>query len=196
MKQEERRQQTIQLLLTTTKELIREKGCDSVTMKDIMDRSGLSKGAIFHYVKSKDEIYAWVLQESLEDIDQRFQNRVKQSKKELEGPLGELTKGLPLLNNPRNEINQILVYLLSKTGRPEIDEVLKQFYNQSVFFSRQWIKAGQDHGVIPADVDTQKMGELFVLIALGLRMRSFLPVGDASFQDVDFATLMRKILSP
>lgn len=196
MKQEERRQQTIQLLLSTTKELIREKGCDAVTMKDIMERSGLSKGAIFHYVNSKDQIFAWVLQESLEEVDQRFQNRVKSSGKELDGPLLELTKRFPFLGDPKDVVNQILVYLLSKTGRPEIEDVLKQFYDQSVCLSRQWIKSGQDHGVIPASVDMEKMGELFVLISLGLRMRSFLPVEGSSFQVDDFAAFLKETLSP
>lgn len=55
MKQEERRQQTIRRLLDTTKALIEDVGCKSLTMKDIVDRSCLFKGAIFHYVKSKNE---------------------------------------------------------------------------------------------------------------------------------------------
>ena len=70
MKQEERRKQTIRLLLDATKELIREKGGHSITMKDIMDQSGLSKGSIFHYVKSEDEIFVWVLQDRLENLVQ------------------------------------------------------------------------------------------------------------------------------
>src|SRR5690625_453682 len=84
MKQHERRQQTIQTLLQATKQLIEEKGCDLITLKDIMERSGLSKGAIFHYVKTKDEIYALVLLERLEEINQRFQKQVKKAKKDLD----------------------------------------------------------------------------------------------------------------
>lgn len=195
MKQAERRQQTIQLLLETTNQLVREKGCNSVTMKDIVDRSGLSKGAIFHYVKSKNEIFAWVLQEGLDDIDQRFTDRVNSGKKEFQGPLNEITKRFDELQDPESVTNQILVYLLAKNGQKEIDEVLDRFYHQSVRLSRQWIAMGQKHGVIPASVDSNKMGELFVLISFGLRMRSFLTDKDSSFHIDDFASFLKVTLN-
>ncbi|WP_010269162.1 TetR/AcrR family transcriptional regulator [Paenibacillus senegalensis] len=193
MKQELRRQQTTQLLLDTTKALIAEKGCESITMKDIMDRSGLSKGAIFHYVKSKDEIFAWVLQDGLNIVNQHFYDRVKQSKN-FEGPLEAITSGFSELENPGNVMNQILVYLLGKSGIPEIDEVLKQFYEQSVRQSREWIASGQQHGVIPLSVDKDKSGELFVLLALGLRMRAFLPAHNPSFQMNDYIQFLKDTL--
>ncbi|WJH36008.1 TetR/AcrR family transcriptional regulator [Paenibacillus sp. CC-CFT747] len=47
MKQEERRQQTTRALLEAARELIVEKGCHAVTMNDIMERTGLSKGRFF-----------------------------------------------------------------------------------------------------------------------------------------------------
>lgn len=194
MKQSERRQQTIQLLLETTTQLIREKGCGSVTMKDIVDRSGLSKGAIFHYVKSKNEIFAWVLQEGLDEIDQRFNNQVNSGKKEFQGPLNEITKRFDEFQDPESVTNQILVYLLAKSGQKEIDEVLGRFYRQSVQLSRQWIATGQTHGVIPASVDSEKMGELFVLISFGLRMRSFLTDKESSFQIDDFSLFLKESL--
>lgn len=195
MKQAERRQQTIQLILETTEQLIREKGCDSVTMKDIVDRSGLSKGAIFHYVKSKNEIFAWVLQEGLDDIDQRFTERENKGKKEFQGSLNEITKRFRELQDPESVTNQILVYLLSKSGQKEIDEVLDRFYRQSVQLSRQWIETGQTHGVIPSVVDSNKMGELFVLISLGLRMRSFLTDEESSFEIDDYITFLKETLN-
>src|SRR5690625_319191 len=172
MKQQERREQTIQTLLSATKQLIIEKGCDSTTLNDIMRKSGLSKGAIFHYVKTKDEIYTLVLLERLEEINDRFQEQVKKRKKEFEGPLHEITKKMMSLNEPNEITNQIFVYLLSKTGRPEVDYALNEFYNQSVSLSQQWIKTGKDHHVISETIDTVKTGELLVLLSLGLRMRA------------------------
>src|SRR5690625_290372 len=84
MRQKERREQTMRTLLSTTKQLIIEKGCNSITLNDIIKQSGLSKGAIFHYVKSKDEIYTLVLLERLEEINDRFQKQVKKAKKDLD----------------------------------------------------------------------------------------------------------------
>ncbi|WP_175471903.1 helix-turn-helix domain-containing protein [Paenibacillus naphthalenovorans] len=43
-------QNTFQFILSTTEQLIKEKGCQQTTLQDIMERTGLSKGAIYHYV--------------------------------------------------------------------------------------------------------------------------------------------------
>lgn len=196
MKQQERREQTIQTLLSATKQLIIENGCDSTTLNDIMKKSSLSKGAIFHYVKTKDEIYTLVLLERLEEINDRFQKQVKKEKKEFEGPLHEITKKMMSLNEPKEITNQILVYLLSKTGRPEVDYALKEFYDQSISLAQQWIKIGQDHNVISETIDTIKTGELFVLLSLGLRMRAYLPTEEKAFQDDDFIELIKSTLHP
>lgn len=196
MRQKERREQTMRTLLSTTKQLIIEKGCNSITLNDIIKQSGLSKGAIFHYVKSKDEIYTLVLLERLEEINDRFQKQVKKAKKDFEGPFHEITKKMVSLNEPNEITNKILVYLLSKTGNPEVDYSLKEFYNQSVFLSQQWIKIGKEHNVISENIDTVKTGELFVLLSLGLRIRAYLPTDESTFQDNDFIELIRNTLQP
>lgn len=196
MKQEERRQQTTGLLLDSTKELIREKGCHSVTMKDIMDRSGLSKGAIFHYVKSKDEIFAWVLQQRLNETNERFMNEVEQGGKTFDRPMQKIIDSLPALEDTQDVTNKVLIYLLGKEDQPAVAEALKQFYERSVHLSKQWILTGQLHGVIPESVDVEKTAEMFVLLSLGLRVRSSFPMAPISFNTQDFSSFMVTILKP
>lgn len=196
MKQEERRHQTTKLLLDTTKQLILEQGCQSITMKDIMDNSGLSKGAIFHYVKSKDEIFAWVMQERLEETNERFMKQVEQGPRTFDGPMQQLTESFRALEDPNDVTNKVLSYLLGKEDQPKVAEVLKQFYERSVYLSTEWIAAGQRHGVIPESVDVDKTAEMFVLISLGLRVRSSIPLLPASFNSHDYSTFVVSILKP
>ena len=56
MKQEEKSLMSRNKILEATGALFAEKGFDATTMQDIMARSGLSKGAIYHHFKSKEEI--------------------------------------------------------------------------------------------------------------------------------------------
>jgi len=196
VKQAERRQQTMQLLLECTKALMKEKGCQAITMQDIMARTGLSKGAIFHYVNSKDELFAWVLQERLEQTHQRFTDEVAKGEGNFEGPMQQLTATLPQLEDPQDVTNQALVYLLSKPDQPAIAAVLQQYYERSVQLSQEWIAIGQQHGVIPSEIDTAKTAEMFVLLSLGLRMRSFIPVSRAAFDAESFAAWMSHTLQP
>ncbi|MFC5648098.1 TetR/AcrR family transcriptional regulator [Paenibacillus solisilvae] len=195
MKQEERKQQTIQLLLETTKGLIAQKGCDSITLKDIMDVSGLSKGAIFHHVKSKDEIFAWVLQESLKETNERFINQVEQGPT-FDGPMQRISESFSALENPKDVTNKVLMYLFGKEDQPAVAEVLQQYYDLSLHFSKQWIMTGHQHGVIPQTVDADKIGELFMLLSLGLRVRSTISAAPAAFKSQDFTSFIIHILQP
>lgn len=194
MKQEERREQTTRQLLEATKRLLKDKGCHVVTMKDIVEQSGLSKGAIFHYVKSKDEIFAWVLQERLEETNKSFLNAVEQTPVTFDGPMQKISSNLEAIENTHDVTNKILMYLLGKEDEPAIAEVLRSFYERSVYLSKQWIVSGQQHGVILESVDADKTAELFVLMSLGLRVRSSLPIMSASCTAQDLSSYMVSIL--
>ena len=56
MRQEEKSLLSRNKILEASGALFAEKGFDATTMQDIMARSGLSKGAIYHHFKSKEEI--------------------------------------------------------------------------------------------------------------------------------------------
>ncbi|RAP77785.1 TetR/AcrR family transcriptional regulator [Paenibacillus montanisoli] len=190
MKQEERREQTTRLLLQTTKKLILEKGCASLTLKDIMERSELSKGAIFHYVKSKDELFAWVLQERLEETNKRFMNEVGQEKRAFDGPMDSIAANFHTLEDPEDVTNKVFVYLLGKEEEPAVRQALNQFYERSVLLARGWIAAGQEHGVIPETVNADSTAEMFVLISFGLRIRSTFSILSASFTAKQFTSFI------
>ena len=194
MKQEERRRNTIRLLMDTTTALIRLKGCHSLTMKDIMDNSGLSKGAIFHYVGSKDEIFIWVLEEQLEETHKRFLAEVASEEQTFAGPMQAIADGIALYDNERNVTNQVLMYLLGREERPAIAEALGRYYDKCVQMSAEWIQTGQKHGVIPESVDAVKTADMFVLLTFGLRMRSGIPKGAAAFTGQDLSAFISSLL--
>jgi AcrR family transcriptional regulator len=194
VKHEERRKQTTRLLLETTKALIREKGCSSITMKDIMERSGLSKGAIFHYVKSKDEIFVWVLQEQLEETNERFMNEIEQGRRTFDEPMSKIADNITALEQEQDVTNKVLMYLLGKEEEPVVAEALKKYYERSVNLSRQWIEIGQRHGVIPSSVDAAKTADMFVLLMIGLRVRSTIPMVQAAYKAPDFIAWITETL--
>ncbi|CAM3419484.1 TetR/AcrR family transcriptional regulator [Marinicrinis lubricantis] len=194
MKREEKREHTKKLLLDTTKALIQEKGCSQLTIADIMARSGLSKGAIFHYIRKKDELFTMVLQERLDDIHARFTAAAQKENADLEGPLGEIVSSYSSLQDPDDVTNQIFIYLLGKSDMPEAAELTQSFYDESVRLAKAWILAGQNKGVIPSSVDADKTADLFVLISLGIRVRSTVSDRSFAFTNQDFAKLTKSML--
>lgn len=195
MKQEERRQQTTRRLLEAAKALIAEKGCQAITMQDIMDRSGMSKGAIFHYVKSKNEIFVWVLQERLEETNTSFMNEVEQGRRTFDEPMRTIGDSIAAYENPQDVTNKVLLYLLGKEDDPMVAKALRQYYERSVQLSKTWIETGQRYGVIPATVDADKTGDMFTLMTLGLRIRSSIPQAQTSYGAEDLTAFIRDILT-
>lgn len=61
MKQEEKALASKNKVLETAMALFSEKGYEETTMQDIMARSGLSKGAIYHYFDGKQEILSTMI---------------------------------------------------------------------------------------------------------------------------------------
>jgi AcrR family transcriptional regulator len=191
---ETQRRNTKQIILDETRALVQEKGCTHMTVNDIINRTELSKGAIYHYVKSKDELLALVLEEWMEETNERFMAEVSQGKKEFDGPLKEIVKKLPSLQDPREATNQIFLYLLSKNDQPDVSKIINNVYDQALQLARKWIKAGQNAGVIPLSVHADKAAELFMLISYGFRMRSAISNQPHAFSADDFSTLMENLL--
>lgn len=195
MKREQKREQTLQLLLETTKALISEQGCTQTTLNDIMKRSGLSKGAIFHYVSSKDELLALVLKASLDETNRHFIETVQQSGNQFEAPMQALAERMSVLGDAGDVTNLILVYLIGRSEQPAVKEVLNGFYQQAVEMSKMWITTGQEHGVIPRHIDAAQTAELFVLLSYGLRVRTAITSGSI-FGISDFTRFITGMLQP
>jgi AcrR family transcriptional regulator len=167
-------EQTKKFLLSATKELIMENGCSKLTFKRIMERTNLSKGAIYHYVKNKNQLLASVLLERNKEINVRFFSKVDYNNPELDGPLEEILAGIPSLQDPDEVSNQIFFYLLSQIHDSEAARVLQQLYDQSYGMSRTWIKEGQENNVISKEMDADSTAELFTMLTYGLRVRSMI----------------------
>ena len=195
MKRELKREQTLQLLLNTTREIVMEKGCTRTTLSEIMKRSGLSKGAIFHYVKSKDELLALVLHSSTEETDRRFNETIENGDRSFEGPMNVIASNLAQLMRANDPSNDIFRYMIGRSEEPFVQELLSNYYARTVTASAQWIERGQSEGVIPSSVDARVTAELFVLLALGARVRSGLPsLGESAIAPQDFGRLMTNTL--
>ena len=172
MKQEERREQTKRILLEATEDLIREQGRQT-TLNDIMKRSGLSKGAIFHYVSSKDELFVHVLRAKLAEQNEQFMSEVNKQGdiKQFDGPMNTIINSMSRLESRDDVSNLIFMYLIGKSDQPEIADIVAGFYREATATSKQWIVTGQEAGVIPESIDAERTAELFELLSFGLRMR-------------------------
>ena len=173
MKENPQLNSSFQLILSATEQLIEEKGCRQTTMQDIIDRTGLSKGAIYHYVTGKDELFGLILKARTEQINTKFFEIV--SKEETVGindPLNVIANGVAKHSTEQDVTNKIFIYLLGRMDNQKVEEILKDVYLHSLATSTKWIEVGQEEGAIPLVVDAEKMANLFLTFMYGLRVQN------------------------
>lgn len=101
-------EQTVEQILTVSTKLFIERGYDKTTIQDILDGLKMSKGAIYHHFKSKEEI--------LEAI---ISNRALYAK----GLLNNLIANTHA-ENAKEKIRKILIALVADTTAHSIDVIL------------------------------------------------------------------------
>lgn len=62
-------QKTKQDILETAKRLFAEKGLENVKVEDVVKEVGVTRGAFYHYFKSREELIAGVMYKSFEEDD-------------------------------------------------------------------------------------------------------------------------------
>ncbi len=110
MNQEEKSMQSREKILAAAGEVFAQKGFDAATMRDITEKCGMSKGAVYHHFKSKEEI--------MQSIGDRmfFENNPFEAVK-MRTDLNGLQKIKELLkigsaDKERNEMNAMAVPIL------------------------------------------------------------------------------------
>ena len=71
---------TIEAILSVSAKLFLEKGFDKTSMMDIATTAGISKGAIYHHFKSKDEIIKSVMEKQEESVKAAIENFMDEAK--------------------------------------------------------------------------------------------------------------------
>lgn len=189
---------SFQHILSITEEIILEKGCRSTTLKDIIERSGLSKGAIYHYVDSKDELFGLILKSKIGEMNEKFNTTITQSIKEenpSQGRFSVVSQFFHSRQNTNDIGNLIFIYLLSQDNE-KVKKILNDLFRYSKETGTQWIKMGQDNGVIPSTIDAAKMSTLLMTFSYGLRVTQILSSSDEDKVDSsDIIKVIMKTLS-
>jgi AcrR family transcriptional regulator len=164
---------SFQHILDTAEQLIREKGCRKTTLQDIIERSGLSKGAIYHYVSGKDELFGLILQSKVEQMNLQFDSVVSQAApREAMGPIRFVAQSMADQTEDQDVSNKIFIYLLSQIDNPKVAAILRKLYRYALQTATQWIETGQKAGAIPQSVDAAKMAVMFMVFTYGLRVQN------------------------
>lgn len=166
---------SFQHILDTTEQLIKEKGCRHTTLQDIIERSGLSKGAIYHYVSGKDELFGLVLKAKMEQMDTGFHGVVAETPPRDAGlPIQFIAGGMAAQTEGQDVTSKIFTYLLGQIDNPKVESILSEIYGFSLNTAKNWIQTGQNAKAIPEEINAEKMAALFMVLTYGLRVQNLI----------------------
>lgn len=156
-------EETVNLILNVALKLFMEKGYEHTSIQDIIDNlGGLSKGAIYHHFKSKEDILVAVTDRMTGKSNQILAD-IRDSK-ELNGK--EKLKAIFKTSANRNVNNDIFNMAFSFSNNPRL---FFSFLNETVYeaaphYILPIIKQGIADGSIKTDYPEQ-MAELIIFIA-------------------------------
>ncbi|NOU93724.1 TetR family transcriptional regulator [Paenibacillus sp. LMG 31456] len=179
---------SLQLILDIAEKLILEKGCRNTTLQEIAVQGGLTKGAIYHYVKSKDELFALILEAGQQQANQRFIDSVSDTASQKTGPLGpfeSLSRSLHNLAGRENAANLIFIYLLSQKDSPAVTDILNRYYEASIQMTKRWIEVGKQHKAIPEYINEENAARMFAVFKNGLQIQNVLAPESGKIPDRD-----------
>lgn len=101
-------EQTIEKILSVSGRLFTEKGFDKTSIQDIINELQMSKGAIYHHFKSKEEILDAITKKQLSYSNQMLKKLIKDTK----------------ANNGREKLVRILEATMSDEEAHSLDNVL------------------------------------------------------------------------
>ncbi|WP_174735228.1 TetR/AcrR family transcriptional regulator [Mesobacillus harenae] len=153
-----------------------KKGYEVATIDDIVAQSGISKGAIYNYFKSKDEIYLELMTADTDDTMEVLKNNLLTCKSSLE-KIKYLFKEYSSIN-PFEKVNidKAIVHYefrLHSSRDEELVEIMKK-RREHIFLEliTSIIKEGQESGEFDSSLDRYVYANMFWSIIDGVTIQT------------------------
>lgn len=154
-------EQTLEQILLVSTELFKEKGYEKTSIQDIIDEIGMSKGAIYHHFKSKEEILHAVMEQQFSYANQMLNHLIQNTQ----------------AANGREKLIKILEHIVADPKAHSVDSLLSQQMKNPQFVVTgiregvnkdapsiaQIMIEGKEDGSITTDFPTE-CAEIFMLL--------------------------------
>ncbi|NDW08516.1 TetR/AcrR family transcriptional regulator [Dysgonomonas sp. 520] len=151
---------------------------DSVSMREIQDAAQISRGAIYHHFKSKEEIYETVVNEYLlpmfssymlipEEEKKTLQATIEASLKYRQSHIATL-KEIAASNNKLNDFYFFKFIFQATEHSKEFNEKANLLYEKEFLGWRNVVQTAMRTGEIRPDIDIDFVAQQFVISPFGL----------------------------
>ncbi len=159
--------------------LFLKKGFKGVTMKDIVDKTGLSKGAFYHYFESKKKVFEEVVKHFyLDMIVQEFDGYSHESLKAFyEDIIDDMAKIFAIFQKKKstskmdNAINHYQLLFDAMHLNPYFKEMKEKQDEKELDSWKEIIKKARKNKEIKTDASDEDVAKMFICSGDGLGMR-------------------------
>jgi AcrR family transcriptional regulator len=165
---DERREQ----ILAAALELFATKGLAATKITDISNKTGMSQGLIYHYYKSKEEVFVWLIGDAMEKMNAAALELEKipvSAKEKIIIAADALMKGFDQKKHTAHYYFLITQTALSESFPQEAKEIVKTQNNVKYDVITKIFEEGQKDGTIK-DFNPREMATLFFSSINGLAL--------------------------
>jgi AcrR family transcriptional regulator len=176
---------TKQRILNVTRTLYSAHGCENTTIDDIITAIGITKGAFYHYFKSKEDLCKTVIAQVIEDY-QNLAQSIDQNIEPIE-QLRQMIEKLSQLNTSGRWVNCRLIIRLSTDSHqsyPKIQRKIRDFWQWYSGFYEELIEKCRSAGQINTDLDSKTQTQLLMAVMTGAIMLEKLGRDKQSFTEL------------
>lgn len=150
-------------LLKSALHCFAEKGYQATTIDDIVRHANASKGGVYHYFKSKEDIYLQLMSDSTERFFRLLQEIFTQAGSAADKLRHLITgvKSIPMSAEDRRVVNVHLEFWLFAQRQEELRSLMEQRYERFLNFFADILEEGKQKGEFRADLDTKTASMLF-----------------------------------
>lgn len=129
-------------ILDTARKVFMEKGFKRVTMKDIVEACDISRGGLYLYFSSTEEIFLEVLRMESEETDDVFSDNVKEDSTAADILMLFLKEQKKELLRKKDTLTQATYEFYFENKLSKKDDILKKQFESAVFVLRKLIETG------------------------------------------------------
>lgn len=152
-------------IIEAAMDVIAERGCDQMTIDDVAKKIGVTKGAVYWYFKSKEDLVAAVLNKFQSDIErtsfESFYNRP------IDEVLSQIYDRFALVDDRQRAIFFEMFALAARNS--DVRHATRGYYNGLVATFEEAIKKEKKQHFIQTHADAHKLALLLAALFSGLQ---------------------------
>jgi len=133
-------------ILENARKVFMEKGFKKVTMKDIVEACEISRGGLYLYFESTNQIFLEVLKLESEEADDVFSDSIKEDATASDILILFLREQKKELLRKKDTLTQAIYEFYFENNLPKKDNILKKQFDSAVKIIEKLIEAGVENG--------------------------------------------------